>query len=205
MGWPDRAPPAQRCCRITTRWPRMSWRGSSVAMTTSVAVVLVAGGGTRLRPLTDTRPKALVPLGDGETILGRAVRVLASAGVEHVVLATGYIEEAVREAMREAPVKVTLCRNDAWDRTQNVASLHVCADAVAGRSFFKLDGDVAFRREVLDRLDACAAPLAVAVDARPGLGDEEMKVLAEGGRISAFGKELDPERCAGESMGIERI
>jgi choline kinase len=162
-------------------------------------------GGDDSTSLTDTRPKALVPLGDGETILGRAVRVLASAGVEHVVLATGYIEEAVREAMRQAPVKVTLCRNDAWDRTQNVASLHVCADAVAGRSFFKLDGDVVFRREVLDRLDACAAPLAVAVDARPGLGDEEMKVLADGGRITAFGKELDPERCAGESMGIERI
>src|SRR5688500_1967586 len=128
MGWRHSAPPAQHCCRITTRWPRMSWRGSSVAMTTSLAVVLVAGGGTRLRPLTDTRPTALVPLGDGgETILGRAIRVLASAGVENVVLATGCFEDAVRAAMVDAPVTVTLCRNDAWDRTQNIASLHVCA------------------------------------------------------------------------------
>jgi choline kinase len=175
------------------------------AAMTPVAVILVAGGGTRLRPHTLHRPKALVPIAVGDTILGRAVRLLAAAGVKRLVLATGFGEEHVREAMRDAPLEVRFCRNDAWDRTQNVASLAVCAEAVGGESFFKLDGDVVFRPEVLERLDECAAPLAVAVDSRLDLGDEEMKVLADAGRITRFGKDLDPKACAGESMGIERI
>lgn len=172
---------------------------------TKVAVVLVAGGGTRLRPLTDSMPKALLPIGGGETILGRAVRLLTEAGVTRVVLATGFCEDAVRDAMRSAPIDVRFCRNDAWERTQNIVSLHVCADAVGAESFFKLDGDVLFRPEVLARLAASPADLAVAVDARNGLGDEEMKVLVEDGRITRFSKQLDPARSAGESMGVERI
>ena len=108
--------------------------------TTDVAVILVAGVGQRLRPLTEDRPKALVEIGRGETILGRAVRLLVAAGVRELVLATGYREDAVRSAMASAPVRTTFVHNEAFDRTQNAVSLHLCAAAVAGRSFFKLDG-----------------------------------------------------------------
>ncbi|RYE80403.1 MAG: hypothetical protein EOO74_02190 [Myxococcales bacterium] len=65
--------------------------------TTEVGVILVAGVGSRLRPLTDDRPKALVEVGD-ETMLGRAVRLLLEHGVRELVLATGYREDAVRAA-----------------------------------------------------------------------------------------------------------
>src|SRR5262249_15730028 len=102
-------------------------------------------------------------------------------------------------------MRVTYCPNPAYDRTQNAVSLYRCAEAVGRRSFFKLDGDVLFHPEVLQRLAACSAGLAVAVDTRPGLGAEEMKVLVEGDRITAFGKELDPALAAGESVGIERV
>ena len=65
---------------------------------TRTAVLLVAGIGSRLRPLTDDRPKALMDIG-GETILGRALRILGQHGVERIVLATGYREDAVRAAL----------------------------------------------------------------------------------------------------------
>src|ERR1700710_1153722 len=99
-------------------------------MKTTVAVILVAGIGSRLRPITDDRPKALVDIG-GETILGRAVRLLASYGVRRVVLATGYREDAVRAAMRGAPVaEVEYCKNPEFDRTQNSVSLALCRQAL---------------------------------------------------------------------------
>ncbi|MEI9950931.1 MAG: phosphocholine cytidylyltransferase family protein [Pseudomonadota bacterium] len=178
-------------------------------MKTTAAVILVAGIGSRLRPMTDDRPKALVDLG-GETILGRTVRLLASYGVRKIVLATGYREDAVKAAMQAAPptLVVEYCRNPEFDRTQNSVSLALCRDALGSDAFFKLDGDVVFQRQVLERLDASSAELAVAVDSGRTLDAEAMKVtLSRPGalQISAFGKAIALAQSAGESIGIERI
>jgi choline kinase len=173
-------------------------------MKTAAAVVLVAGVGSRLRPLTDDRPKALVDIG-GETILGRTVRLLASYGVRKVVLATGYREEAVRAAMQGAPVFVEYCTNPEFDRTQNSVSLALCRSKLGSDAFFKLDGDVVFQRQVLERLDASTSELAVAVDAGRTLDAEAMKVAVSGVAIRAFGKGIGLPESAGESIGIERI
>jgi choline kinase len=176
----------------------------SEAPGTLVGVILVAGVGSRLRPLTNDRPKALMMAG-GETLLGRAVRLLLAAGVTEVVLATGYREEAVREAMRSCPARVTYCRNDAFDSTQNSVSLLLCREAIAGRPFFKLDGDLLFHPGVLARLARAPEGIAAAVDRRATLGAEEMKVAVEGSEIRAFGKHLDPATAHGESIGLERV
>ena len=169
-----------------------------------VAVLLCAGSSTRLRPLTDDRPKCLLDVG-GESILARAERMLLSAGVRELVIATGYRQEDVRAALAKSPAKVTFCHNADYASTQNAVSLHYCAPALEGRTFFKLDGDVLFHGAVLERLAADRAPLSVAVERRDDLGDEEMKILADGDRILAFGKGLDPRRAAGESIGIEKV
>jgi choline kinase len=168
------------------------------------AVLLCAGAATRLRPLTNDRPKCLLDVG-GETILARAVRLLLSAGVRKLVIATGFRQEDVHAAMAGHPGEVTFCHNADFARTQNAVSLHHCAHAVAGQAFFKLDGDVLFNRAVLERLVADDAPLSAAVERRADLGEEEMKVVIEGNDIRAFGKKIDPRLCAGESIGIEKL
>jgi choline kinase len=171
---------------------------------TRAAVLLCAGGGTRLRPLTDDRPKALVDVG-GETILGRAVRLLVRAGVDHLVIATGYCADAVRSAPDRSGARVTFCHNADFERTQNSISLYRCAAALEGQAFFKLDGDLLFHPEVIARLEADPGPLSVAVDKSGTLGEEEMKVMTEGRGIRRFGKKLEPARCSGESIGIEKL
>lgn len=60
------------------------------------AVVLAAGRGERLIPLTETRPKHLLPVG-GVPLLERSMRGLAEAGVEEALLVTHYMEERIRE------------------------------------------------------------------------------------------------------------
>jgi UDP-N-acetylglucosamine diphosphorylase/glucosamine-1-phosphate N-acetyltransferase len=60
------------------------------------AVVLAAGRGERLIPLTETRPKHLLPVG-GVPILERSLRGLAGAGVEEALLVTHFMEERIRE------------------------------------------------------------------------------------------------------------
>lgn len=174
------------------------------------AVILAAGIGSRLRPRTDDRPKAMVEVG-GVPLLVRLAEQLARVQVDELVIATGWCEEAIARAVPSLPMRCVLRRNAAYDSTQNVVSLHVCADALlagGARETLQLDGDLLLDDALLPRL--CDAPLAddellLGIDGRPGLGAEEMKALAEGDRVIALGKKLDPARCAGESIGVARV
>jgi choline kinase len=168
------------------------------------AVILVAGIGSRLRPITDTRPKALAPVGE-ETILGRAVRLLLEFGISRLILATGYREDAVRASLAGLAGEVVYCPNPRYDSTQNSVSLALCREAVGGRSFFKLDGDVVFDPELLTRIAAPSAELSAGVDSSRKLDAEAMKVVVAGQSIIRFGKQVPLAESHGESIGIERI
>jgi choline kinase len=175
-------------------------------MSTRVAVILAAGVGSRLRPLTNDRPKALVPVG-GHTILLRAVSALVDVGIEKLVIATGYREDAIARAVSSLPIEVVLCPNQEYETTQNSVSLALCRSELEGFGFFRLDGDVLFEPEILARLAAVDAPLVAAVDGGRTLDAEAMKVRLEkvNSRVSAFGKDIPLSESAGESIGIERV
>jgi choline kinase len=173
----------------------------------SRAVILAAGSGTRLRPHTDDRPKALVEV-HGEPLLLRLARQLAAVGVADLVIATGYREETVSALLPRLPIPAVLARNSAYATTQNIVSFYGCAPYLRDGETWKLDGDLLLDDTVLERL--ARAPmrddeLLCAIDRRRDLGAEEMKVELDGTRIARFGKAIDPKRAAGESAGIERI
>ena len=96
--------------------------------------------------------------------------------------------------------------NPHFEDWNNFYSLLVARDAVAGRPFVKLDGDVIFEPPVLGRVMDGPGWIRVGVDLRDDLGQEEMKVLASPeGRIEAMSKKLDPKESLGESVGIEFV
>ena len=169
-------------------------------------MILVAGCARRLGDAAGGRPKCLVPVGPaGETLLELAARRLAAVGVRRLVLATGYRAEQVERAAERLPLPSRCIFCPDFETTQNAVSLWRCREALQGASFFKLDGDVLFPAEVLRRtLQVAALPgtdVAVAVDRGAELDEEAMKVVVEGGRIRAFGKDLQvPE---GETDGLE--
>ena len=175
-------------------------------MVTRAAVILAAGIGSRLRPLTDDRPKALVSVG-GRTILARAIDALVDVGVEKLVIATGHREDAIVRAVSNAPIEVVLRPNKEYATTQNSVSLALCRDALEGHAFFRLDGDVLFDREILSRLSVVDAPLVAAVDRERTLDAEAMKVRLDENaeRVVAFGKGIALADSGGESIGIERV
>jgi len=176
---------------------------------TSTCVLLVAGIGSRLRPLTDSIPKALVQVGH-RTILEHAVQKLRATGISRFVFATGYREQAVRDAARSLGIDAVFCHNPNFETTQNSVSLALCREALDGRAFFKLDGDLLFESAVLERLGRAAGGEAVglhaAVDGVRPLDIEAMKVSCDNqGQILAFGKQLPLEGADGESIGIEHV
>ena len=66
-----------------------------------IGMILAAGSGSRLRPVTENIPKALAPLGDGTTILERTLGNFAEVGIKEAVVVAGYRKEAIDDRRGE--------------------------------------------------------------------------------------------------------
>ncbi len=186
------------------RWQAMVHRDTVPRMTTKAAVILAAGVGSRLRPLTDDRPKALVSIGV-ETILGRAVRLLAEHGVERLVIASGYREDAIVGALRNCPLEVTFFHNPEFDRTQNSVSLALCRHGPRGHELLQARRRRGFSSAGARETRSVRRAARGGGGRRRKLDAEAMKVAVHLGTIRAFGKGLSLGESAGETIGIERI
>jgi choline kinase len=167
------------------------------------AVVLAAGQGTRLHPLTLDRPKPLVEVA-GRPLLLRTLDRLAAVGLRgaDVVVVGGYRIDLLRAAL--ATTGVSVIENDHFADRGNFQSLLDARAATRGHAVLQLDGDVLFDATLLPRLLAAPGPGALAVDVRADLDAETMKVAAQGDVITAVSKQLGAE-AIGEYIGITRL
>jgi choline kinase len=172
------------------------------------AVILAAGVGSRLQPFTQDRPKALVDV-KGRPLLFRTLDRLAEVGItgSDVIIVAGYRQDVLRARLDADGRRVTVVYNEKYEEWNNFWSLYVAREAVGGSSFLQLDGDVLFDGAVLPRMLAASGDALLAVDVRPELDPETMKVAAKGPerRITAISKKLDPRGAVGEYIGITRI
>lgn len=168
------------------------------------AVILCAGRGGRLRPLTDDFPKCLLPIG-GRPILERCLSSLNALGVRNIVLVIGYrgemIETLIRDRRRE---EVRFVRNPDYERTNTAVSLRLALRELDSDCIL-INGDVVFERSILEDLLALPDGNGAVVDADIPLQAEAVKVAAEGGRVNHIGKHLDPAASQGEAIGIYKI
>jgi choline kinase len=175
-----------------------------------IGLVLAAGAGRRLRPYTDSLPKALVPV-DGEvTILDIALRNLAEVGLTDIAVVVGYAAGAVeeRQAALEARygVRLTLVHNDRAEEWNNAYSLW-CARELFGEGVLLINGDTVHPPSVEHTLLANRGPdILLALDDVKPLADEEMKVHVDGdGYMTRINKALDPATSQGEYIGLTLI
>src|SRR5262245_45113499 len=100
------------------------------------AIILAAGSGSRLRPLTDRLPKTLVEVG-GTPILLHTLGHLRAVGVREVVLVIGYQGRAIRDRVGATflGMKVHYVDNPQFATTNNIVSLRLAADYLRGEVF----------------------------------------------------------------------
>ncbi len=173
-------------------------------------VVLAAGLGTRLRPLTDDLPKCLVPLGS-ETPLDRLARQFRRHGVDRLVVVTGHAASRIEGWARDgAPpgLRVECVFNPRYAEWNNAESVRVAAPVLRGAPFVQVDGDLVVEDAVVEGVCAQLDGAVLAVDTSARLDAEAMKVeIADAGarRIRALGKWLPIERAHAEAVGIVRF
>ena len=175
-----------------------------------IGLVLAAGAGRRLRPYTDTLPKALVPV-DGEvTILDIALRNLAAVGLTDVAIVVGYAADQVatrQEALESAyGVRLRLVHNDKAEEWNNAYSLWLARDQFAEGALL-VNGDTVHPVSVEKTLLAARGPgVLLAVDDLKPLADEEMKVIVDDrGQVQRITKLMDPALAFGEYIGATMI
>jgi choline kinase len=177
-----------------------------------IGLILAAGAGRRLRPYTDTLPKALVPVDGDRTVMDLTLANFAEVGLTDVAVVVGYRAEAVRDrqAALEAEYGVTLhlVHNEKAEEWNNAYSLW-CARDLLGEGVILANGDtvhpVSVERALLDARGAGQRVL-LALDTVKKLADEEMKVVwtAEAG-VRRITKLMEPAEATGEYIGVTLI
>ena len=116
------------------------------------AVVLAAGQGTRLRPLTDNLPKCLVPV-HGKPLLQHALESLDRVGIQHCVVVLGYLSDQVRNRIggRFGNLLITYVMNERYHQTNNLYSLWLARHELDD-DIVLMDGDLVFEYRLLNDL-----------------------------------------------------
>lgn len=159
-------------------------------------VLLAAGKGERLMPLTESCPKAMVQVG-GMPLAERALNELRAAGAGRVVVIGGHGVESLVQLGAEVRI------NPRYETTDNVYSLYLARDVV-GRGCFIVNSDVLFGAEIARRLVAQRGTVLLCDDSHPP-GPEAMKIAAEGDMLNALSKKLPTRSAIGEYIGLARI
>jgi len=173
------------------------------------AIVLSAGQGKRLLPLTTDKPKCLLMVDDERTALDVQLGALARSGVERAVVVAGFGAQHVERHVERQPVPgihVEIFYNPFFAMTDNLTTCWLSRQLM-DEDFLLLNGDTLFEDRVVQRvLDEPTGPVTVTVDHKREYDDDDMKVsLDEEGRLLAIGKTLKPEMVSGESIGMLRF
>jgi choline kinase len=167
-------------------------------------VILAAGAGSRLKPLTDHTPKCLLKVGV-KCILEMTIKNLLATSNSEIIIVTGYLENKIREFLRERfpYLKITYIYNEFYASTNNIYSLWLAKDAVLGDDMMMMDSDIVFDERIITKIQNSGYKNCLALK-RHDVHDEEIKVKTDTrGCIIEIGKEVNVSEAAGESIGIE--
>jgi choline kinase len=169
------------------------------------AIILDAGEGKRLRPLTENLPKCLIKIGN-KTILEHQIFSLMDCGIRELVLVIGYGSSMILKKLEESSfdLETKYVRNPIYYKTNTVYSLWLARNEM-DTDFLYLNGDVFFHKGVLKRLIDAKHDTCLAIDMKRKIGEEEVKVKIAESLVKDIGKEIEPLIANGEFVGVAKF
>jgi len=173
-------------------------------------LILAAGQGTRLRPITNDKPKCLVPL-IGKSLLKRQTDVLESAGLTNIHIATGYRADQIEK------LGYATSFNPLYDKTNMVESLFSALKFIEGEDDLIIAyGDIVYQKNNLDKILASKDEISLMIDKEwkafwslrleNPLDDAETLKLNDEGFVTELGKQTDSyDDVQGQYTGLIKI
>ena len=167
------------------------------------ALILAAGLGSRLAPLTDHMPKALVEV-NGKSIIMKQIENLYENGVTDITIISGYKAEVLKEAVHARYPDIKMIESVDYATTNNMYSAYLARGGMKDEGFLMMNADVFFDASVLTALLEFDAPNAIVTDIGFYL-DESMKVVEQDGRLTKISKAITREEALGASIDVYKF
>jgi len=170
------------------------------------AIILSAGRGSRLLPLTTDMPKCLLPVGL-TSVLSLQLDTLFRCGIKTATVVTGFNAHLVKQEIntRQTGPKVKTLYNPFFQVADNLASCWMARKSMK-QDFLLINGDTLFSPALLETvLNAPAKDITVTIDKKGHYDGDDMKVSLDSDRLTAIGKTLLAQQTDGESIGMLRF
>jgi phosphoenolpyruvate phosphomutase len=154
------------------------------------ALILNSGMGTRMGVLTSEHPKCMTEISTKETILSRQLKLLAEAGINEVVITTGYFDKVLIEYCNslELPLNITFVKNPIYDKTNYIYSIY-CAREYLDDDIILMHGDLVFENEVMDMI--CESKVScMCVSSTLPLPQKDFKAQVVDGKVLKVGVDI---------------
>jgi len=118
-------------------------------------LILNSGAGSRLKEITSDKPKCLVELYNGETILERQVRLLSKHGFKKFIITTGPFEEKIKEKLKNNfdDLDITYVQNERYRETNYIYSMYL-AGPQFNDDILLLHGDLVFDEPLIEKISS---------------------------------------------------
>lgn len=167
------------------------------------AVLLAAGLGTRLRPITNEVPKCMVPV-NGMPIIEKQIINLLENGIDDIYVVAGYKRDVLRAFLNEKYPTVHVIENDVYDTTNNMFSLYMTMEYVRGDEFLLMNSDVFHDANIEAGLINSKEENMIACEYGRYI-EESMKITVENGVISHISKQIAPKDAFATSIDVYKI
>lgn len=170
-----------------------------------IGVILAAGVGSRLRPMTNNKPKCLVSVA-GVPILDYQLNAYRKAGIKDVYIIVGYEGSKIKEHCKYIKdLNIKIINNEEYEETNNMYSLFLVKEYVYDKPFILNNADLAIHDDIIKMMVECNNDNLVAVDV--GLfNDESMKVsVTDKKNISNIAKNIPEANSFGCSIDFYKI
>ncbi|MBT7247442.1 MAG: phosphocholine cytidylyltransferase family protein [Proteobacteria bacterium] len=167
------------------------------------AIILSAGQGKRLLPLTKKTPKAALRVGS-TSVLEWQLQELAKCQIHEVVVITGFGADQIDHIIdNQKNMSARTLYNPFYSQSDNLGTCWIARHEMTA-PFMIINGDTLFESAIVEKLLAANPenPINLVTDCKDLYDDDDMKVILETGIVKNVSKTLDRARVDGESIGM---